>query len=677
MNEKDIYSISKKYLERNIDGFWEDDIKIFQDIMKFHSELYYEKESPIVSDNEYDLLFKKLESLEDRFWTEFRMTQTVGSQWKQSTFNKVAHNRPMISLDNTYNSEDLEDFDTRVKRILADEEDLEYTIEYKFDGLWVELVYKKWKLTQAITRGNGIQWEDVTENVKQIQNIPQTIEYMGDIEIRGEVLMPLSSFEKLNKQAKEDGEKVFANPRNAASGSLRILDTSITKKRDLKFFAYDISDFEGYGEKTYFDMVQSLSTLWFEISSYFQKCIWIQGIIFQVDSFWEAQKNIDFEIDGLVIKVNSIELWKEVGYTEHHPRYAISYKFPAEIQTTQIESVEHSVGRTGTITPVANVAPVILSGATIRRSTLHNYDEVEKLDVRVGDTVFIKRAGEVIPKIVSVVKEVRSWKEKVIEVPQSCPSCGEKVYKDEDKVRYYCANNISCPGQLREQLAYSIGKWGFDIDGFWVRQVEVFLEEWLISNLVDIFYLSDKREQILALEWFQETSVNNLIEGIEKVKHTDIVTFLKSIGIPGVGKKTAKTLAKVFESTDDILSFSLSAEDLLELWDIGPEIATNVVEFFTQRKEYLEQLLEVLHIEFLEQIDVSGGKYFWKKMCITGSFDWYTRDQLVEILEKEWWEFVGSVSKKTDYLLAWEKAWGKLKKAEELGVEVLKIEDFL
>lgn len=677
MNEKDIYSISQTYIKQNLGDFSREEVQKLQDVIKFHSELYYEKESPIISDSEYDELFKKLEVLEEEFWFEKKVSKSVGSQMQQSSFKKVAHKRPMISLDNTYNADELRDFDGRIKKILADDSDVNYTIEYKFDGLWVELVYVWWLLQQAITRWNGIQWEDVTENIKQITNIPQKIPYSEDIEIRGEVLMPLSSFEKLNTQAKEDWEKVFANPRNAASGSLRVLDTSITAQRDLKFFAYDVSDFESFGKQSYFDMVHALEKLGFEISNYFYEFSNISEIIKKIEKFADTKQKIDFEIDGLVVKVNTISLWKEVGYTQHHPRYAIAYKFPAEIQTTVIESVEHSVGRTGTITPVANVAPVVLSGATIRRSTLHNYDEIEKLDIRVGDSVFIKRAWEVIPKIVSVVKNVRDGNEQVIEVPSVCPSCWEKVYKDEDKVRYYCANTLSCPAQNREQLAYSVGKSGLDIDGLWERQIEIFLEEGIISNLVDIFSLSEKREHILELEWFQEKSVNNLLNAIEQVKAIDITVFLKSIGIPGVWKKTAKTLSKVFCTLSDVSHFSITQEDLIELDDIGPEVAKNVVDFFMKKKEFIAELLEVITVKFPENVTNRNGKYTWKKMCITGSFESYTRDQLVEKLEYEWGEFVSSVSKKTDYLLAGEKAGGKLKKAKDLGIEIVRIEDFL
>ena len=715
MQQKDVYSISKTYLEQKNEDFWRKDVKILQDIMKIHSELYYEKEAPIISDNEYDILFEKLSVLEEKFWVEVKLSDSVWSEGKRSSFKKVSHTRPMISLGNTYNEEDLQDFDVRVKRILktkfsqdsslnsllpgekkqhlslfplageriqdraaqGEENNIPYTVEYKFDGLWVELVYKNWKLTQAITRWNGIEWEDVTENIKQIKNIPHEIRYLENIEIRGEVLMPLSSFERLNTQAKEAGEKIFANPRNAASGSLRILDTTITAKRDLKFFAYDISDFESYGEKSYFSMVHSLEKLGFDISSYFQKHQGISEIIQEIQNFGEKKKEIDFEIDGLVIKVDTIDLWKDIWYTEHHPRYAIAYKFPAEIQTTKIESVEHSVGRTGTITPVANVTPINLWWAVIRRSTLHNYEEIEKLDVREWDTVFIKRAGEVIPKIISVVKELRDGTEQKIAVPQKCPSCSSEVFKDEDKVRYYCNNKVSCTAQNKEQLAYSVGKGGFNIDGLWERQVEIFLTEWLIVNLVDIFQLKNKREKILELEGFKELSVNNLLSAIEKVQKTDIATFLRSIGIPGVGKKTAKTLSQIFHSESDIWNFTVTEEELIELPDIGPEVAKSVVEFFMTQREYILSLLKVLEIKFPDTKEHVSGKYSWKKICITGSFDGYSRDDLIEILEKQWGEFVWSVSKNTDYLLAWDKAGGKLKKAWELWIEVLKLEVFL
>jgi len=693
MDIKQASQLSKEFWEKNLEFFTKGDLKKLWELILFHSELYYEVEKPIISDSEYDALFKKLQQLETQFWVTKRISEKVGSSGKQSSFEKVAHSRPMISLDNTYNADELRDFDARIKRILkitpfvaSDKsffeagQNIPYTVEFKFDWLGIELVYEEWILIRAITRGNGIEGEDVTENIKQIQNIPQKIEKTGRFEVRGEVVMPISSFQRLNEEAKKTGGKIFSNPRNAASGSLRILDISITKKRDLKYFAYDVSDFSDFSNKPYSDMIAHLASLGFEISSYFPKCDGIEEVILQIENIWNIKSHIDFEVDGLVVKLNDISLWKKIGSTEHHPRYAIAYKFPAEIVTTQILSVEHSVGRTGTITPVANLEAVNIGGAMIRRATLHNYEEVEKLWVHIGDIVFLKRAWEVIPKIISVASSpVGDNSDRTIRVPKSCPSCGSEVLKDEDKVRYYCPNSYACPAQMREKIAFAVGKQGFNIDGFGERQAALFLELGFIKKFWDIFRLKNYREEILALEWFQEKSVYNLLLGIEKVRDMNVVTFLKALWIPGVGKKTAKTLSTLFHSIEDFDFHALPNQEYIEqLSDIGPEVASSLRDFFHLQQDTIEDLLWEVHLQFDSQNNwEKGWKWAWKKICITGSFEWYSRDQLVEILEKEGWEFMSSVSQKTDYLLAGEKAGSKLKKAEECGVSLLSLDDFL
>lgn len=678
MNKEIVFELSKEYLEKEIVSFSQNEMKKLADIIAFHSELYYEKQDPIISDSEYDILFKKLEALEEKFEVQNKASQEVGSKVKRSSFEKVAHSRPMISLDNTYNEQELRDFDKRVKRILGSDETFPYTIEFKFDGLGIELIYQDGILTRAITRWNGIEGEDVTQNIKQIKNIPQKINKSGTFEVRGEVVMPISSFERLNEEAKRNGEKVFSNPRNAASGSLRVLDIAITKKRDLKYFAYDVSDFSEFSDGSYAHMIHYLEELGFEISSYYPKCVGIEQVISEIEGLWNIRNEIDFEVDGLVVKVNDISLWKDIGSTEHHPRYAIAYKFPAEIVTTKLESVEHSVGRTGTITPVANLEPVNIWGAMIRRATLHNYEEVEKLWVKVGDNVFLKRAGEVIPKIISVALAHEAGE--VIQAPKLCPSCGSEVLNDNDKVRYYCPNDYGCPAQMREKIAFAAWKQGFNIDGFGERQAELFLELGFIKKFGDIFRLKNFREDILALEGFQEKSVNNLLSGIEKVRKSDIVTFLKALGIPGVGKKTAKTLAKLIDSVEHpILSGFAMTWELEELPDIGPEVARSVVEFFKNHRELTLDLLWELEIVFPKETTPVDADSPWagKKVCITGSFEWYKREELAEMLEARGGEFSSSVSRKTDFLLAGEKAGSKLKKAQELGVTVISLEDFL
>jgi len=709
MNNLDLYNTTQEYLIKEISTFSQSETQKLGKIIQEHIVLYHELSEPIISDGEYDILLKKLQDLEEKYNITEKVWQTTGSEGKRSSFKKVTHSRPMISLDNTYNAQELRDFDTRIKRILKTEWTLPYTIEFKFDGLGIELIYKEWILLQAITRWNGVQWEDVTENIMQIKNIPKTIDKTGVFEVRGEVVMPISSFERLNKEALELWEKVFSNPRNAASGSLRVLDTSITKKRDLEYFAYDVSDFEEFSSWAYHTMIETLETLGFVISSYFPKCQGIEEVISMIENIWDIKSQLDFEIDGLVVKLDDMRMWNQVGFTEHHPRYSIAYKFPAEIVTTKLESVEHSVGRTWTITPVANLEAVNIAWAMIRRATLHNYDEVEKLGVRVWDIVFLKRAWEVIPKIISVATSAPSQfsptgrDETAIIPPIVCPSCGENVYKDEEKVRYYCANSYWCPAQIKEKIAFAVGKQGFNIDGFWEKQAELFYNLGYIKTFGDIFRLKNHESEILELEGFKEKSVANLLGGIEKVRNTDIVTFLKALWIPGVGKKTAKVLGKylssdlsptlpskgrgqaawnpnlqLYLSWQERIKRGVMLNELQELPDIGPEVAESVVEFFTTQQEMVRDLLSELSINFPEiSISKTWGKWQWKKMCITGSFDWYKRDQLAEILEQQWGEFMSSVSAKTDYLLAWEKAWSKLKKAQELWVEVLSLEEFL
>lgn len=678
---------SKELLKKDVADFTAEEFQELSDILVYHNHLYYNKQEPIISDFEYDSLYNKLKKWELLLGVSFDFTATVGSDLVESTFNKVQHSRPMISLDNTYNEEDLNDFHDRVlKNIWYWVDNISYTIEFKFDGLWVELIYKNGKLVQAITRWNGIQGEDVTQNIMQIDNIPKTIPYTEYLEVRGEVVMPISSFECLNETAKKSGWKIFSNPRNAASGSLRMIDNRVTKQRKLEFFAYDLANFSDFVEnedkESYYDVIKDLEQFGFHISSYFIKNNWVQEVISNIDDFWDIRKTLDFEIDGLVIKVNDITLWSDIGSTEHHPRYAIAYKFPAEVITTQLLSVQHSIGRTGTITPVANLEPVNIGWVIVKRATLHNYEEIEKLGIKIGDHIFIKRAWEVIPKVISVIIDERIGDEIDIEIPKICPSCGHKVLKDENKVRYYCPNKSECPAQAVEKLTYSVGKQGLDIDGFWPKQVELFLQEGILTDLASIFHLQEHRDHILQLEGFQEKSVNKLLKSIQKVKNIDITKLLTTLQIPNVGKKTSKELSKLFKSQVDILHFWYEIEELEVLKDIWSEIAREVKYFFQDERniELLEKLVNIFNIEYYNNSNESWdmwGVFFQKKVCITWSFEGYKREELAAMLEQKGGEFMSSVSKKTDYLLAGDKAGSKLVKANDLWVEVLSLEDFL
>ena len=685
--------LSKKYLQKSEEELVFEDIKELQKLIKYHSDLYYNKQNPVISDYEYDLLFKKLQKLEEKFWVKNAETKKVWAEVFESSFEKVEHSRPMISLDNTYNEQDLIDFDERVKKNLLKEnifeKEIAYTLEFKFDWLWIELIYKEWILVQAITRWNWIVWEDVTWNIFQISNIPKRISYKEHLEVRGEVVMPISSFEKLNEEAKISWKKIFSNPRNAASWSVRMKDANITRERNLKFFAYDLANFSDFVEKNslkkYFSVIQNLQNLGFEVSSYLKTFTWIEGIISAIENFWNVKKTIDFEIDGLVLKTDEIELWEKIGWTEHHPKYAIAYKFPAEILTTKVLSVEHSIGRTWTITPVANLEPINIWWVIVKRATLHNYEEIEKLWLRIWDTVFIKRAGEVIPKIISVVETDARENFEKIEIPKVCPSCKSEVLKDEDKVRYYCWNSFDCPAQHSEKIIFAVWKQWLNIDWLGEKQVELFLELWLISSIPSIFDLKNKKDEILSLEWFWEKSFQNLVDSIEKAKNIDLERFLTSLWIPGVGKKTSKTLKKLFKSKDDFLNFSYSLEELEDLKDIWGETAKSILEYFQNEahKKILSEMMDILDLEFYKQEEKTFDEnsfFAGKKVCITGSFErnWekISRDKLVEILEKNGWEFVSSVSKNTDFLLAWEKAWSKLEKAKSLSVEIIWLDEF-
>ena len=677
---------TQKFLQQDISLVSPDDSNSLSQVLKYHSDLYYNKENPVISDTEYDHLYSLAKEMEEKFQVSII---EVGAALQESTFEKVKHSRPMISLDNTYNNEDLRDFDTRVYKNLWDflssnkdagynsTDKIEYCLEFKFDGLWVELIYDNWNFIQAITRWDGVEGEDVTRNIMQIDNIPKNIDYDGYLEVRGEVVMPISVFEGLNEDAKRTWEKIFSNPRNAASGSVRMKDNSVTKKRKLQFFAYDIANFHDFLRDNsiyrYFDMIETLSELWFDISSYFKKISNIDQVIKEIEEIGDVKSDLDFEIDGLVLKVNNIDLWEIIGWTQHHPRYAISYKFPAEILTTTIESVVHQVGRTGTITPVANLEPVHIGGVVVKRATLHNYDEVEKLGVWVGDRVFIKRAWEVIPKIISVASKkslssihteqptfpTTDWEGRIYP-PKECPSCGWVVKKDDSKVRYYCSNSANCPAQHSERLIFAVWKQWFDIDGLWAKQVELFLKEWIIHDLVDIFTIWDKKDEILHLEWFQEKSVENLVVGVEKAKNVDIVSFLTALGISWVGKKTAKTFSTIFRSQEDIFNFSFTTEQLEELNDIGPEIAKNLVEFMTHKenRSMLLELIDLLNISYYQDnTGVIENRYTQKRVCITGGFSGYSRDQLIKILESYGGEFVSGVSKKNRFFIGLRKGW--------------------
>lgn len=677
-------------LQRKPETLERGDIDVLRQMVEFHRHQYYELDTPLITDEEFDKLYALLVATEEKFQESHASSPTQKVQdLVDNHFTKAPHLHQMMSLDNTYDAEDLREFETRIRRILREawnERELEYMIEYKFDGLGIALRYDNGQLTRALTRGDGQIGEDITLNVMEIANIPHTIAHTGTIEIRGEVVMPRSAFDDLNNRRLQSWEKLFANPRNAASGSLRQLDPTVTRERDLLFFAYSCPDLEEIHktdkkeEGTYSALIQKLGTWWFNTSKqwqkgelFFEKKLGVESIIEMIHAM--GKKPVcPFDIDGLVIKINDLHLWNILGMTSHHPRYAISFKFPAEYARTKIIEIEHSVGRTGTITPVAHVEPVNIMGVTVQHATLHNYDEVAKKDLRIWDQVFIHRAGEVIPEIIAPIIEARTGKEQIIIPPTHCPICESPTHKEWEKIALLCSNP-HCPAREMQALEWFVSKHGVDIDWFWPKQIELFLELGWVTDMASIYDLRDYRDEFLLIEGYKEKSVDNLLTAIEDKRTLPIDRFIGALGIPWVGKRTAKLLAPLFHSVEDILNFNLSIETLEAVKDIGPGTAGTISTYFQTHKHLLERLLARVTVTFPKVAEASGV-LIWKTFCVTGTFD-ISRDEIHAMVEAHGGKVRTAVSGNLDYLIAWESAGSKREKAQSLWVTIIDYAGFL
>lgn len=701
MQKSEFLSLTSGFLTR-INRLKKEDILALREIVREHNRLYYEEEAPIISDVEYDALFHALARLEadndmiDEDSPTARLAILASEQ-----FQKVKHLYPMISLDNTYNMEEVRDFETRMRNVMKGKSPstFPYYVQPKYDGLGIALIYEYGKLAQAITRGSGVEWEDVTLGAFEIKNIPKEIKVLKEekrMEIRGEVMMSRTTFKSVNKERLESGEKLFSNPRNAASGSLRQLDPLITRSRNLEFFTYSIPSIEQWEDIKFW--IKNYSSLMSLLYSWeFERADFSFSMVHGVDNLCsiieqETKKYLqtgneyfDFDIDGMVLKLDDMTLWGELGTTEHHPRYAIAYKFPAKQVRTRVISIENSVGRTGTVTPVANLEPVEVTWVIVKRATLHNYDELTKKWVREGDYVYIIRAGEVIPEVISVITEVRTWEEKEINPPENCPICQTRLEQDMGKVAIFCPNR-HCPAQIQGRLEVFVGKQGLNINGLGTKQIELFLELGWITDFASIFHLHEYRGQFFELEGYKEKSVNNLIESIEKARNTTLERALVSLGIPNIGKKTAKLIAREIlheQQTKgyDILHtlFSLTEESLIPIKDIWPKTARSLVEYVEENREIIERLFVKLDFNTptnsptLQLSNLLERKSF----CVTGSFEWISRDEIHGLIEKNGGEVRSSVSSKLDYLIVGSEAGSKLEKAKGLWVNILDINGFL
>ncbi len=642
-----------------------------------HNYRYYVLDAPVISDEEYDRLFRRLKELEEQhhYVLPDSPTQRVGAPPLEK-FEKVRHQEPMLSLDNAFSHDEVREFDQRVKRFLKSDSEIEYTVEPKYDGLAMELTFKRGLLDRASTRGDGYEGEDVTQNVKTIKAIPLKIEGVDtipdEIDIRGEVYMDIDEFEKLNKEREKTGEPLFANPRNAAAGSVRQLDSSITANRKLHMACYGVGYMKGIDFKSHSDFIAWLKKAHFPGPAVLDVATGIEKVIDSIKKIETKRPEFPFETDGAVIKVNDFQLQRELGFKTREPRWAIAYKFPAHQGTTVIEDIFASVGRTGTITPVAVLKPVRIGGVTVSRSTLHNWDEIERKDIRIGDTVVVERAGDVIPHVVTVIKEKRTGREKKFPPPKRCPVCGSAVVREEGEVAYRCIG-LNCAAQVLERIIHYASRGAMDIEHLGEKNVELLYNQGLIEHFVDLYKL--KKEQLLELPRFAEKSAQNLIDAIERSKKITLARFLYALGILHVGEYAAKLLAKNFESLEDL--YHVKPERITEIKQMGEKLAASISEFFND-KENLRTLdtLKKLGVK-ISNPDYEGAGVKKEKRPLEGMTIVITgallrpRDEVEDMIERMGGHSAGSVSKKTSYVLVGKDPGSKLDKARELGVKVI------
>lgn len=648
-----------------------------KDLIRKYNEHYYEKNESLVTDYEYDMLLKEMESIEKEY-PELKdtvsVTEKVGGR-ASGKFSKVVHKVPMLSLSNTYNIGEIEDFDKRIKKVIGEDQKIEYVLELKLDGLSISIQYENGRLVRGITRGDGEIGEDVTENIMQIDSIPQILKEPVTLEVRGEIVLPISNFNKVNKMREEAGEDVFANPRNAASGTIRQLESSIVKDRGLDCYLYFLVNAQNYNLQKHSDSIKYLEKLGFKTTKVFEIYKDFSLLEKAIEKWHVEREKLDFETDGLVIKLDEFAYYSALGSTTKSPRWAIAYKFPAEKAKTKLLDITFQVGRTGVITPVAELEPVELSGSVVRRASLHNFDEIKRKDIKIGDFVYIEKAAEIIPQVIEPVISERTGSEKEIEMPESCPSCGHKLIKIEDQVAIKCINP-ACPEIIKRKIEYFVSRDAMNITGLGEKIIEKFIELGKIKDIVDIYSLHEYREELEKLEKMGKKSVDNLLNSIEESKKREYSKVLYSLGIPFVGKFTANLLAKEFLNIDNLKS--KETEDLLEVKGIGDKVAKSVNMFLNDENNWnLISKLKETGLQFEEEeVFIEDNPIKGKTFLATGKLEKYTRDEIKDIIEAKGGKYLSGVSKNLNYLIAGEKAGSKLKKANDLGVIVLNEEQF-
>lgn len=650
----------------------EKEVKKLHQILNQYNYEYYVLDKPSVPDAEYDKLMQRLLEIEEQYSelkTPDSPTQRVGGQ-VLDLFEKVQHEIPMLSLGNAFHEQDLRDFDRRVRQAVG--EDRSYVCELKIDGLAVSLRYENGLFVQGSTRGDGSIGEDITANLRTVRSIPLRLKENISIEVRGEVFMPKRSFEALNKLRNEKEEEPFANPRNAAAGSLRQLDTKIAASRNLDIFLYTIANTDQLNVDSHSGALDYLDQLGFKTNQERRKCDNIDEVIQFVQGWTEKRPHLPYEIDGLVVKVDSLEQQEQLGFTAKNPRWAVAYKFPAEEVVTTLKDIELSVGRTGVVTPTAILAPVRVAGTTVQRASLHNEDLIREKDIRIGDQVVIKKAGDIIPEVVNVLLDRRTGEEVEFNMPTHCPECESDLVRLEGEVALRCINP-KCPAQIREGLIHFVSRDAMNIDGLGEKVIGQLFAEQLIHDVTDLYKLT--KEQLLRLERMGEKSANNLIQAIETSKGNSLEKLLFGLGIRHVGAKAAKTLAMDFETMDQLANATY--ERLTSINEIGDKMADSIVSYFElpEVKELLEELKALnVNMSYTGPKPVSAEEsdsfFAGKTVVLTGKLEQLSRNDAKEEIERLGGKVAGSVSKKTHLVIAGEDAGSKLIKAQELGIEV-------
>ncbi|NQX39732.1 NAD-dependent DNA ligase LigA [Pedobacter steynii] len=647
-----------------------------------HSYNYYVLAMPTIADYEFDQKLAALDKLEKEhpeFADPNSPTLKVGGDITKN-FTTVPHRWPMLSLGNTYNEQDLRDFDDRVRKTIGDQ--FQYVCELKFDGLSISLTYEDSKLVRAVTRGDGSKGDDVTTNIKTIRNVPHQLKNEAVpplFEIRGEIFMHRAAFDRLNKEREELGEVQYANPRNFAAGTVKMQDSKEVAKRPLDCFLYSLNTDKNYF-KTHWESLENLKEWGFNVCEHTKLSSSIDEVLAFIQYWEEARFKLSYEIDGIVIKVNSYAQQQELGFTAKSPRWAISYKYKAQEVETILEKVTYQVGRTGAVTPVANLKPVQLAGTTVKRATLHNANEIERLDLHEGDSVFVEKGGEIIPKIINVNLEKRKEGAVKVNYPTLCPECNTSLIRKEGEVAFYCPNDEACPPQIVGKMQHFIGRKAMNIDGLGDETIETFYQRGLVAHISDLYTLHEKSDQLKTLDRFGERSIENMLKGIEQSKQMPFEKVLFGLGIRYVGETVARKLAVGTKHIDKLTSASL--EELVAIDEIGQRIAESIIEYFG-KPEHLQQidLLKGYGLQFEvveKEITLESDKLTGKTFVISGVFENYSREELKEMIENNGGKILSGISAKLNYLVAGDNMGpSKLEKANKLNVPLISVDDLL